>query len=395
MVKHHLNVLTWLRAIAAILVIVTHVKSATYVAYSANDEPSYSFAISLLDLGDFAVYLFFALSGCTLFISNSQNLKSLGSFGDFFIKRFMRIWPLFAISMLFYMVFIEVFRNFYNSDITYWISNFLKEYNFINILQYLSLTFNITGPKYLFQGPYWSLPVEFQYYLMLPFCVYLMKGVIGSFFVPVLFSAVLFALYKTDLLSFNDSSLFKMGFSFFGGVILAKLYKMCIYRIPLWFSLLSIMFIILVVGLVQVAIIKIPPSLPFVADKWNFFGLAAIACVFFALFAQEKLIKNPVFDFLSYYGEISYSVYLFHMMFIGAAVLLVIHLGITDGTEKLLFVLLFAFVGSFVFSIFTYKYIEKPFIQLGRLLATKKKVDVNAPKEVVEIDSVGRKPSLD
>jgi peptidoglycan/LPS O-acetylase OafA/YrhL len=58
-------------------------------------------------------------------------------------------------------------------------------------------------------------------------------------------------------------------------------------------------------------------------------------------------------------------------------------------------VLLFAFVGSFVFSIFTYKYIEKPFIQLGRLLATKKKVDVNAPKEVVEIDSVGRKPSLD
>lgn len=100
MVKNHLDVLTWLRAIAAMLVIVTHVKSATYVAYSTNDEPSYSFAISLLDLGAFAVYLFFALSGCTLFISNSQNLKSLSSFGDFFIKRFMRIWPLFAISLL-------------------------------------------------------------------------------------------------------------------------------------------------------------------------------------------------------------------------------------------------------------------------------------------------------
>ncbi|MEN0038934.1 MAG: acyltransferase [Cellvibrio sp.] len=395
MVKHHLNVLTWLRAIAAMLVIVTHVKSATYVAYSANDEPSYSFAISLLDLGDFAVYLFFALSGCTLFISNSQNLKSLGSFGDFFIKRFMRIWPLFAISMLFYMVFIEIFRNYYNSDMTYWISNFLKEYNFINILQYLSLTFNITGPKYLFQGPYWSLPVEFQYYLMLPFCVYLMRGVLSSFFVPALFSAVLYALYKTDLLSFNDSSLFKMGFSFFGGVVLAKLYQLYSYRIPLWGSLLSIVLTILAVGLVQVAIIEIPPSLPFVADKWNFFGLAAVVCVFFALFAEERTVKNPVLDFLSFYGEISYSVYLFHMMFVGAAVLLVIHLGITGGTEKLLFVLALSFVGSFVFSIFTYKYIEKPFIQLGRLLATKKKVESKTSKDVVEIDNVGRKPSLD
>lgn len=395
MVKHHLNVLTWLRAIAAMLVIVTHVKSATYVAYAANDEPSYSFAISLLDLGDFAVYLFFALSGCTLFISNSQNLKSLGSFGDFFIKRFMRIWPLFAISMLFYMVFIEIFRNYYNSDMTYWISNFLKEYNFINILQYLSLTFNITGPKYLFQGPYWSLPVEFQYYLMLPFCVYLMRGVLSSFFVPALFSAVLYALYKTDLLSFNDSSLFKMGFSFFGGVVLAKLYQLYSYRIPLWGSLLSIVLTILAVGLVQVAIIEIPPSLPFVADKWNFFGLAAVVCVFFALFAEERAVKNPVLDFLSFYGEISYSVYLFHMMFVGAAVLLVIHLGITGGTEKLLFVLALSFVGSFVFSIFTYKYIEKPFIQLGRLLATKKKVESKTSKDVVEIDNVGRKPSLD
>ena len=87
MKQGYLNSLTWLRALAAFFVVVSHSIRTAEVKYSVSDEESYFFPVSLLDLGTFGVYLFFALSGCTLYLSNGDKFKTRYSYYSFFVKR--------------------------------------------------------------------------------------------------------------------------------------------------------------------------------------------------------------------------------------------------------------------------------------------------------------------
>jgi peptidoglycan/LPS O-acetylase OafA/YrhL len=374
--RQYFEPLTWLRAIAAFFVVISHSIRTSEVQYAAADVPSYFFPLSMLDLGTFGVYLFFALSGCTLYISNHRKIDGLGDFWGFYVKRFMRIWPAFAVSLLAYLVFIEVFRHYYISDKTLWIARFLTDYSIANIFQYLSLTFNITGPQDLFAGPYWSLPVEFQYYLLLPPALLLMKVKRFELLTPVFFACVLYVLYKESLFQIDRDEVFKMGFTFFGGVLIANFHQGVSYRVPFSIAIAVFALFVLFVGLVRTDIISISEHIPFIWDKWNLYGLVALLSVLLALFSRPPANTNRLLRFVHRYGEISYSIYLFHMLFVGTAALLVVNFGIYGDSPKLFFVLSFSLVSSYLFSIYTYRYIELPSIRLGRKLSKDRKANI-------------------
>jgi len=367
----YLKSLTWLRAFAAFFVVVSHSIRASEVSYSLQDEVSYFFPISLLDLGTFGVYLFFALSGCTLYISNHKKINSVRDFFPFTINRFFRIWPTFAISLIIYLVFIEFFRHLYTSDETYWIAQFLNEYSWADVIRYLSLTFNITGPNGLFIGPYWSLPVEFQYYLLLPFLLILMKIKSLGFISPLIFSGTLYYFYQEKVFDINRDEIFKMGFVFFGGVMLAKYREIINFKIP--FAASSVMFFIMIIltGMVKNEIINIPDYIPFISDHWNFYGVMSLLSVLLALITEQPSFKSKILDLIHQYGTISYSIYLFHMLFLGISVLLVIKFEIYGDWEKQFFITLFTLIFSYLFSKITYKYIEKTFVNIGRRYSKK------------------------
>lgn len=367
--KHYFEPLTWLRAVAAFFVVISHSLRTSEIQYSPTDEASHFLPLNLLDLGSFGVCLFFALSGCTLFISSHEKINQFGDFFGFYIKRFMRIWPAFAISLFIYLVFIEIFRHFYTADKSFWIAQFLNEYSLQNVFQYLSLTFNIYGPRNLFIGPYWSLPVEFQYYLLLPFALLLMKIRNFGFLSPLLFSAVLYFLFREPVFQWDRDEVFQMGFTFFGGVFLANYHRSKTFRVPFWTSITLFLAVILFIGLVRTSIISIPKEIPFISNEWNLYGVVALTCVLLALFTRQPQKNNRFLNFVHKYGEISYSIYLFHMLFIGIAALLVINFEIYGKHQKLFFVLLFSLTGSYIFSKYTYRYIEQPSISLGRRLS--------------------------
>lgn len=96
-----------------------------------------------------------------MYISNGENLDGCAGFVDFFIKRLFRICPLFAMSILTYMVFSYLLSLVCVGGDELWIAGMLNPYEIKDVISYLSLTHNITGPNGLFQGPYWSLPIEF------------------------------------------------------------------------------------------------------------------------------------------------------------------------------------------------------------------------------------------
>lgn len=372
MKRTYLEPLTWLRAAAAFFVVISHTLRASEVQYSPADAASYFLPLNLLDLGSFGVCLFFALSGCTLFISNNTKLIGVGDIGRFYFKRFMRIWPAFAVSMLAYIIFIEFFRIFYTADRNLWIGQFLQDYSPANVFQYLSLTFNITGPRGLFVGPYWSLPVEFQYYLLLPFALLVMRVRYLGFVTPIIFGVILLLLNRESVFHFNRNEVFTMGFTFFGGVFLAKIHENTLFRLEGWVSLLLFSMVVFFVGLVENNFVVVPLSVPFVGEKWNLYGVLALLSLALALFIKPKNYQSRILSLVHKYGEISYSVYLFHMLFVGTAVLLIVNFEIYGSTPKLLFVLFFSLVGSYIFSIYSYRLIEKPSIEFAKKMTKPK-----------------------
>ena len=371
MESKHLQSLVWLRAFAAFSVVLSHVLRAAEVKYSVNDEVGNFFLLSYIDIGTFGVYLFFTLSGCTLYLSSEGKINNFKDFGGFYFKRFMRIWPAFAISLLLYIIFIEIFRAFYISDHSFWIASFLDSYTIYNVFQYLSLTFNFTGPNGLFIGPYWSLPVEFQYYLLLPFALFLMKSNRLTLVTPLIFGAALYYIYQRSFFIIDRHEVFKMGYTFFGGVLLAVIYKKINIRMPMKIAMPLILVVIIYVVLVRANILVIPEKVLFLSDKENLYGFLSLVCVGIALFAMASPISNGFIRIVNTYGEISYSIYLFHMMFIGISVLLITHFEIYGSNLKTIFILLFSVISSYVFSKYTYIYIEKKSMIFARKIVNK------------------------
>lgn len=366
MPTNHLAPLTWLRACAAFFVVVHHCFYTAGATYAAQDVPAYFTPLNFLDLGTFAVYLFFALSGCALTLGYRNAFNSPAAIGAFYVQRWMRIWPVFAVSVGLYLLYREVFKVYYTADLSFWVGQLARDFDPVTLVNYLSLTFNITGPRGVLIGAYWSLPVEFQYYLLLPFALLLMRKKPWGYFIPLALGAILYAVYSKKLHFYADTSFFNRAFVFFGGVLAAYLYPEVQRRIPWAISLIGFCVLVLILGLVRHKFVDLPQNIFFISDEGNFDGVCAIAMVALGLFTRVPERVPRLFNFVEHYGKISYSIYLFHYIFISAAALAVIHWHIYGGYQKFFFVVCIALVGSYVFASFTYRWIEKPGIALGR-----------------------------
>jgi len=381
MKNYYIEQLTWLRGIAAFLVIISHSIRASEIKYSPIDERSYFLPLGILDLGSFGVALFFVLSGCTLWISN-KNLRTHTEISGFYIKRILRIWPAYAISLFLYMGFINIFKNNYIGPYHPAIHGFLNDhYSFNDVIRYLTLSFNITGPKGLFTGAYWSLPVEFQFYILFPILAFSAKQT--KSFGPILFGALFYLAWKARAIDINRYEVLNLSYTFCAGITIGYLYTENIFRwrftaktgILLATTCFAGASIIYNNKLLSIPIDSIP------VRKWDFYGVFAIFSVFFLLFTEFKY-KNLFTNFLSLYGKISYSIYLLHGLAIGTAILLVVKFGIFGDSPKLFFIFSFTISVSFIFAYYFHSYIEVPGIMLGRKLSSvfsQKQISLHKP----------------
>lgn len=83
-----------LRGIAVFLVVLTHAR------YGFLDTPTWPLAETLLRPGAFGVDLFFVISGFIMVHTTRRSDGSARYALDFLIKRFARIWPLYAVATL-------------------------------------------------------------------------------------------------------------------------------------------------------------------------------------------------------------------------------------------------------------------------------------------------------
>ena len=120
-------------------------------------------------LGRFGVVLFFVHTSCVL-MASLERMKSSGSSGlpltlAFWIRRFFRIYPLGVLCVL----TVAAFHIPYRPLVSYqWIG--LKGF-----LSNLALSQNLSSSPNILD-PLWSLPLEIQMYVILPFAYFAIRG---------------------------------------------------------------------------------------------------------------------------------------------------------------------------------------------------------------------------
>jgi peptidoglycan/LPS O-acetylase OafA/YrhL len=355
----HLPQLTWLRGIAALFVLFSHINRANEASYSGELKQEF-FLLNWLDLGSFGVALFFTLSGCTLYLSASKHgFPTIKHLYTFYLKRFFRIWPTFALALLAYLLAGQLLHDAllpYKDD---WLaSQFLKPYTITDLINYTLLVFNFTGPTGLFNNAFWSLPVEFQYYLVLPLLIVLVQR-FGPFAV---FGMVIIShlLYKADFDAIESTLVFRLFFTFCLGVYAGFLYQKSQFRLPAWFTLPTLLAMTAFVYLFSEGVFTGIPM----PSEWLVYGFVAVGCVMLAVIT-ELTLPLPIDKLLNFYGDVSYSLYLLHNLVIALVVVLFVQYAVWLAPYKLVYLTLATTAGSTFVAWLSYKYVELPSIRIG------------------------------
>lgn len=160
-------------------------------------------------LGDFDLYaflangwvgvgIFFTISGYCMGMSSARDFENgvnISNYIRYALKRIMRIAPPYYIAIAVWVFIIRVYQVAPKpSDLT-------------NIITHLTFTHNLFPDTFFgISGVFWSIGVEMQFYLVLPFIIALCRGVLSTTLVLIMCLGLSVVTYGSDL-----SSVYKWG----------------------------------------------------------------------------------------------------------------------------------------------------------------------------------------
>lgn len=309
-----------LRGVAAFLVLSCHA--------IANNLPADNFVKIIADKGWMGVEIFFIISGFIIPYSMYSNNYKVADFGKFFLKRIARIEPpyIISIALMLFLLYINTTSGKYAGP--------PFKIDWANTLGHLGYINAITGSPWL-NVAYWTLAIEFEYYLILA----LLFPLIVNQNKLILFSTY-FIMLSTAFITLPGNGrhiLFYLPFFLLG--ISLFLFKTKKISLPEFFML----------------------SIPAAAAVYILNDVLLLVISIAVLLIIEFVKKVPK-AFL-WLGTISYSLYLTHGMIITRflAVLKKIAPNINIGVALVL-----DFMVCILLAYLYYMIIEKPAIRLSR-----------------------------
>jgi len=359
--------LNGLRFFAALLVIITHIeliKSNLGIDNSWNNP-------FIEQLGVIGVSFFFVLSGFLityLLLIEKEKFKKI-SIKKFYIRRILRIWPLYFFIFILGFIILPMFPFF---EIPYFSNQFYENYwqNFILYLFIIpNLAFSMFSAVPLI-GQSWSIGVEEQFYILWPLIIRLKKKITFKFLF-YLFTIVISLKIIVLMISLNYifdwievlkkfTAMLKFENMIIGamGALVLKnnktnILKLIYNPILFIFSFFCIFFLIYII-----------PN-KFLDGKHIIDAIFFIIIILNISSNPKSLIslENKVFNFL---GKISYGIYMYHMIVIFISIKILNTSNLIEENYIIFNVVLYILsLGiTILVSNISYIYLEKRFLSL-------------------------------
>lgn len=346
--------LNGLRFVAALMVIVSHIELGKSYFGINNDFQM------IKNLGKLGVTLFFVLSGflITYLLLKEKTEKSKINLRFFYLRRILRIWPLYFFIVILSLFVLPYFRVF---DMPNFQLDFDNKFEFIKVvILFLFFLTNIliTIKLVPFATQTWSIGTEEQFYLIWPILINKMEKFenwfLGIIFIYNLILILLESHFLTGIKYINllqnyfiMIQLDSLAFGALGACLLYKK-KSIIDKISNNFFFFGIFFVLLASPLFDIYIIYF---------KKTFYAICFVIIIVNLVHNKQlsNLLENRFFFKM---GEISYGLYMYHQIMIALCINCLLSLNCFSNVVLYISV----FVTTILFSILSYKFLEQPFI---------------------------------
>jgi len=359
------------RFFAASLVVAVHVEQARSMFGLQNIWKVPMFYA----LGDKGVTLFFVLSGflITYLLIKEKNKNKTISIKDFYLRRILRIWPLYYLIVCLALFILPSF-SFFNWPI--WTESLHSNFN-SKVLLFLLILPNVSQalyPSIAFGSQAWSVGVEEQFYLFWPWIIKY-SGRLGTILLLIVIGMPLIV----NFLYFISNNRIGQG-NLLNVINFLKLYLSATRIDCMAMGGLAALILIRdkqsclrvvfhpVVQLINTAVvIYILLTGFYVQYMSNIIHSAVFSILLINLAANPKRIFNLENKWADYLGTISYGIYMYHpvCIFLMLKFLQSVGLPLNEIAVWLLFYLL-SFVSTILLASVSFKYFEKPLLLLKK-----------------------------
>ncbi len=308
-----------------------------------------------------SIDVFFILSSFLLTWLGMNEYKAKGNFSfiNYFIRRALRIWPLYYLLMVFSFILLPYVSARLNVPVTlppayyyvFFISNFYLE-GHVYFLRFL-----------------WTLSVEEQFYLVWGLCLLLFQkrilACVGIFMVV----SIAYTIYAIDNKIYYYYNTLAYLFDFAVGILAAFILQRG-NKIVAFFKKMNTLhsfFFLLTLPVIFVLLFLLTDFGPSRFGPWLDLSGRYIFIVFTGLFIIEQMVNERSFlklksqRFLIYTGKISYGLYCFHgiVLTFGALVFQKLHISIPLILQAFVFLII-----NYTISSISYSFVERPFLRL-------------------------------
>ncbi len=335
---------------------------------SILSNPTYGFLKRTTHGGNLGVDFFFVLSGFLIIylLLNEKNKNGSISIKKFYIRRVLRIFPLYYFCVFFGFFLFPVFKSMLGA---------VPNEN-ANLLYYLTFLGNIdlvaqsVLPDSSTLAVLWSVAIEEQFYLVIPITMAL---VATRYYVPIFVFVVIASLFFRFQIADNTLALSFHTFSYMGNLAIGGLAACFSFRSEKFISFfknLSPFFIGIVYALVLVIFFE--RETIFYSSSLKAIDTTVIALLFAFIILEQnygersifKMANNPLFTKL---GKYTYGLYCLHTI----AFVAVLQVSAKLGLNKTLWQILFietpaALLLSVLLAFLSYHLYEHPFLKLKK-----------------------------
>lgn len=360
--KIYFNNLNGIRFIAALFVIIHHIEQIkTY--FELKNIWTNPF---IQTIGKQGVILFFVLSGflITYLLLSEEQLTKKISIKNFYIRRILRIWPLyFLIISLSFFILPNI--DFFKFSIFHF-DEFSIKYRIFLLGMFLFFLPNLVLAGFSiipYAAQSWSIGTEEQFYLIWPLLIkkarnkfLLMLYVILIYlFIKLGLSYVSNHLFLNDVVHVfsNFWEMFSIDSMAIGGVAACLIY----YKKE---NILKVLFNPIFQTMIYIALFILLISGYFIIHFHNEVYSVLFAIIILNLAENKKSILNIENKIFNYLGRISYGLYMYHGIAIVIAIKLLLKLEIYNNV----IMYLFSIILTIIISAISFHFYENKFIKL-------------------------------